>query len=41
MRDLLVELGAAAALIEMLFWVATLYALYKHNRREKKCRNTK
>ena len=35
MRDLLVELGAAAALIELLFWAAALYALYKHNRREK------
>ena len=41
MRDLLVELGAAAALIELLLWAAVLYAIYKKNGVEKKWRNTK
>ena len=34
MNELLIEIGAAAAILELGFWMVILYFIYKHNRRE-------
>ena len=35
MNELLIELGAVAAIVELLFWCGVLFIMYKHNRKDK------
>ena len=34
MNELLIEIGAIAAIAELLFWSAILFAMYKLNRKD-------
>ena len=34
MNEMLVEIGAVAAILELGFWLMVFYFIYKHNRRE-------